>query len=48
VPGVADFTVAFVAVAAISLLAAPAALAMPRDAGAELAGRSAARKSGAR
>jgi EmrB/QacA subfamily drug resistance transporter len=39
VPAVPDFTAAFVAVACVALLAAPAALSMPRDAGAELAGR---------
>ncbi len=39
VPDVADFTIAFIAVACIAVLAAPASLAMPRDAGAELAGR---------
>jgi hypothetical protein len=36
---VPDFTAAFLAVSAVCLLAAPAALAMPRNAGAELAGR---------
>ncbi len=40
VPMVPDFTAAFLAVAFVCLLAAPASLAMPRDAGAELAGRS--------
>jgi EmrB/QacA subfamily drug resistance transporter len=39
VPAVPDFTAAFLAVSAVCLLAAPAALAMPRNAGAELAGR---------
>jgi EmrB/QacA subfamily drug resistance transporter len=43
VPAVPDFAVAFLAVACVALLAAPAALAMPRDAGAELAGRPIAR-----
>jgi len=36
---VADVTAAFVAVALVCLLASPASLAMPRDAGNELAGR---------
>jgi EmrB/QacA subfamily drug resistance transporter len=40
VPAVPDFTAAFLAVACVAVLAAPAALTMPRDAGAELAGRS--------
>jgi EmrB/QacA subfamily drug resistance transporter len=39
VPAIPDFTAAFVAVACVCVLAAPASLAMPRDAGAELAGR---------
>jgi EmrB/QacA subfamily drug resistance transporter len=39
VPAVPDFTAAFLAVACVAVLAAPAALTMPRDAGAELAGR---------
>jgi len=39
IPAVADFTAAFVAVALVCLLASPASLAMPRDAGNELAGR---------
>jgi len=43
VPEVSDFSAAFVAVACVCVLASPAALAMPRDAGAELAGRPAAR-----
>jgi hypothetical protein len=43
VPAVPDFSVAFFAVACICVLASPAALAMPRDAGAELAGRPAVR-----
>jgi len=40
-PGVEDFTFAFLGVGLIALLAAPASLLMPRDAGAELAGRAA-------
>ena len=35
----ADFSVAFVAVACLPLLAAPLALLMPRDAGDDLTGR---------
>jgi EmrB/QacA subfamily drug resistance transporter len=38
-PATRDFSAAFIAVALVSGLAAPAALLMPRDAGAELAGR---------
>ncbi len=41
VPAVPDFTNGFLAVAFICLLAAPASLAMPHDAGAELTGRQA-------
>ncbi len=40
VPLPADFALAFFVVAAISLLAAPASLLLPRDAGAEMSGRS--------
>jgi EmrB/QacA subfamily drug resistance transporter len=40
-PTIPDFTVAFLAVGFISMLASPAALLMPRDTGAELAGRAA-------
>jgi MFS family permease len=39
IPAIPDFTAAFLAVASVCVLAAPASLAMPRDAGAELAGR---------
>jgi len=39
VPSPADFGAAFVVVAAISLLAGPVALLLPRDAGAEMSGR---------
>ena len=39
VPNDWDFSMAFAGVALISLLAAPVALAMPKDAGAELTGR---------
>ena len=37
-PGIADFSAAFLAVAAVSLLATPVSLMLPRDAGAELSG----------
>jgi hypothetical protein len=46
VPEVADFTAAFLVVSCVCLLAAPASLAMPHDAGAELAGRPTGRPGG--
>ena len=41
-PGVADFSAGFLVVAGVALLAAPMALRLPRDAGAELSGHRAA------
>jgi EmrB/QacA subfamily drug resistance transporter len=41
-PELGDFSFAFLAVAAVSLLAAPTAARLPRDAGAEMAGRAVA------
>jgi hypothetical protein len=38
-PSLSDFSAALLAVALISFLCAPAALIMPRDAGAELSGQ---------
>jgi EmrB/QacA subfamily drug resistance transporter len=43
VPAIEDFTIDFLVVGFIALLAAPTSLLMPRDAGAELAGRQATR-----